>query len=237
MCGGEGTRLRSVVADRQKTMAEANGKPFLEILLDWAAGQGVVRFVLCTGYKSDQVESYFRERRPDLDVAYSNEPSPLGTGGALHNALPLTDGGPVLVLNGDSICPLDLSSFAAYHARSGGAASLAVVDPGVRRDGGFIDLDPSGRILSFDERDYRAGRALNAGVYLFERAALAAIPPGRSSLEKDVLPSLVERRVYARLVREPLYDIGTPDRWRDFQAALAAGQVFAPLSARHVLEN
>lgn len=219
LCGGLGTRLRSAVPGRQKTMADIDGKPFLEIVLDWAAGHGVRRFVLCTGYKGEQVEEFFRGRRRDLDLVFSPEASPLGTGGAVRNCLPLLGGGRALILNGDSLCPLDLQAFAAFHEKNAGAASLAVVDPGARRDGGFIDVGAEGRVLSFEEREHRPGRALNAGVYLFEPAALAAIPAGPNSLEKDVLPALTERGVFASLVPEALYDIGTPERWRAFQDA------------------
>lgn len=219
LCGGLGTRLRTAVPGRQKTMADVDGKPFLEIVLDWAAGHGVRRFVLCTGYKSEQVEEFFRGRAKNLDLVYSPEESPLGTGGAVRNCLPLLGGRRALILNGDSLCPLNLKAFGDFHEKSGGAAALAVVAPGARRDGGFIEIEAGGRVSSFEEREPRPGRALNAGVYLFEPEALAAIPSGPSSLEKDVLPGLIARGVFASLVPEALYDIGTPERWRAFQDA------------------
>lgn len=219
LCGGLGTRLRAALPGRQKTMADVSGKPFLEIVLDWAAGHGVRRFILCTGYKGEQVEEFFRGRRGELDLAFSPEASPLGTGGAVRNALPLLPDRRALVLNGDSLCPLDLRAFAAFHEKTAGAASLAVVEPGERRDGGFLEIGADHRVLSFGEREHRPGRALNAGVYLFEPEALAEIPEGPSSLEKDVLPGLTGKGVFASLVPEPLYDIGTPERWKTFQDA------------------
>lgn len=225
LCGGLGTRLRSVVSDRQKTMARVGEKPFLEILVDWAASHGVKRFILCTGYKGDEVEEFFRSKRRDLDIVFSPEAAPLGTGGAVKNGLALLGDRPALILNGDSFCPLDLTAFHDFHRKSAGAASLAAVEPGNRRDGGFLELGPDGRVLSFDEREYRPGRALNAGVYLLEPAALASIPSGPSSLEKDVLPRLLDRRVFASVVSAPLFDIGTPDRWREFQDAYNSGSL------------
>jgi len=225
LCGGLGTRLRSVVSDRQKTMASVGGKPFLEILLEWAAGHGVKRFILCTGYKGEQVAEHFRAGRKDLDLVISPEESPLGTGGAVKNALPALGAGPALILNGDSFCPLDLTALREFHRKSGGAASLAAVEPGARRDGGFLELGPGGRVLSFDEREYRPGRVLNAGVYLLEPEALASIPSGASSLEKDVLPRLLDRRVFASTVSAPLFDIGTPERWQKFQDAYTSGSL------------
>ena len=222
LCGGLGTRLRSVVSDLQKTMAPVDGKPFLDILLGWAAGHGVKRFVLCTGYLGDQLEESFRGGRAGLDVVFSREESPLGTGGAVRNALPLLDGRAALLLNGDSFCPLDLAAFHAFHVKSAGVASLAVVAPQARRDGGFLDLGPGGRVASFEEREHRPGRVLNAGVYLLEPSALASILAGPCSLEKEVLPKLLDRGVFASTVAAPLYDIGTPERLKEFQAAYSS---------------
>ena len=51
LAGGRGTRLRSVVADIPKPMADVNGRPFLAYLLDDLAAQGVRRCVLAVGYK------------------------------------------------------------------------------------------------------------------------------------------------------------------------------------------
>lgn len=225
LCGGLGTRLRPAVSDRQKTMARVGEKPFLEIVLDWAASHGVRRFVLCTGYKGEQIEDYFRSSRKDLDIAYSTETSPLGTGGAIRNCLPLLGGQSALILNGDSFCPLDLTAFHDFHTKSAGAASLAVVEPGPRRDGGFLELGDGGRVLSFEEREYRPGRVLNAGVYLLSPEALDSIPAGACSLEKDVLPNLLDRRVFAWTASTPLFDIGTPQRWREFQDAYTSGSL------------
>ena len=224
LCGGLGTRLRSVVADRQKTMARIGEKPFLEILIDWATGHGVRRFVLCTGYKGEQVSEFFGRARPGVEIVLSPEANPLGTAGAVRNCLPLLGAGPALVLNGDSFCPLDLPAFHRFHVKNAGSASLAVVEPGTRRDGGFLNLDARSRVLSFDEREYRPGRMLNAGVYLLEPSALAAIPPGPCSLEKEVLPGLIPQGVFAFAAPAPLYDIGTPERLREFQDAYSASR-------------
>src|SRR5208282_6490056 len=99
LCGGLGTRLRSVSDGRQKTMVEIGDKPFLEILIDWAAGYGLHRFILCTGYQGQQVRDYFEKRSKGLEISFSHEDEPLGTAGALKHCLGLLHAGPVLVLN------------------------------------------------------------------------------------------------------------------------------------------
>src|SRR5512133_1369846 len=93
LCGGLGTRLRSVVSDIPKPMAPVKNKPFLEyILANLCKSNTVSRFVLCVGYKYEQIESYFGNSFNGIPVSYSIEDTPLGTGGAIVKSLPIVDG-------------------------------------------------------------------------------------------------------------------------------------------------
>jgi D-glycero-alpha-D-manno-heptose 1-phosphate guanylyltransferase len=109
LAGGKGTRLKSVVSDRPKPMAEVAGRPFLEWQLLYLRSLGIKRVILCTGYKGESVENHFDTRvEMGMEIMYSREDSPLGTGGAIRKALTLVRTDPFLVLNGDSFCPFDL---------------------------------------------------------------------------------------------------------------------------------
>lgn len=59
LAGGKGTRLRGVLDDRPKPMALIAGRPFMEWLLLMLRRQGIKRAVMCTGYRSETVESQF----------------------------------------------------------------------------------------------------------------------------------------------------------------------------------
>src|SRR5438045_1290207 len=102
LCGGPGTRLRPILADRPKSMAPISGTPFLQLLLDRLRSQGVSDVILGTGYMAEKIEGYFDcGNKSAMCIRYSKEDEPLGTGGALKLAEPLISD-PVLVLNGDS---------------------------------------------------------------------------------------------------------------------------------------
>lgn len=60
LAGGLGTRLRSVVSDRPKVLAEVGGRPFIVYLLDQIAAAGIEELVLCTGYLGHQVKGASR---------------------------------------------------------------------------------------------------------------------------------------------------------------------------------
>lgn len=224
LCGGQGTRLRAVLADSPKPMAEIGGKPFLERLVEYVSGFGFRRFVFCVGYGASVIRSYFRKIR-GLEAVFSEEPRPLGTGGALRYCEPLISSGAALVMNGDSFCPVDLRDLVSFQDRHGGMASLVLVEEESRRDGGFAALDPEGRIVSFAEKaEGGRGKYFNAGIYVFGRTVLRDfIPEGRAvSLEREVLPALMSGGVFGYPTRRPLYDIGTPERLERFRKAYPA---------------
>ena len=116
LVGGKGTRLKSVVSDRPKPMAEIAGKPFLEWILLGLQDRGVIRVVLCSGYMPEFIEDYFGDGTDlEMQVSYSVDPYPLGTGGAVLRALEHVSNTPILVLNGDSYCDFDIEYLKGMH--------------------------------------------------------------------------------------------------------------------------
>jgi NDP-sugar pyrophosphorylase family protein len=151
-----------------------------------------------------------------LQLAYSFEQTPLGTGGALRNARNLVSGHDVLALNGDSFCDVDLEALVAIHQKSAAAVTLSVLYRADRKQAGAIEVDESGRVVSFESRPSAATPGLiNAGVYALRRDVLDEIPADRKvSLEEEVLPSLVERsQLFAYRVDGRFIDIGTPETY------------------------
>ncbi|MDW8464053.1 MAG: NTP transferase domain-containing protein [Geminocystis sp.] len=86
LAGGLGTRLRQMVNDVPKPMAPINGKPFLEYLLRYLNSQGIRRVVLSVGYMKEKIVDHFGSRFMDMEIVYSVEEEPLGTGGAIVRA-------------------------------------------------------------------------------------------------------------------------------------------------------
>src|SRR6266436_1070417 len=59
LAGGLGTRLRPLVNEVPKPMAPINGRPFLELLLEYWIDQGVRRFVISVGYLAGRIREHF----------------------------------------------------------------------------------------------------------------------------------------------------------------------------------
>ena len=127
LCGGEGLRLRSITAGAPKSMAGIGDRPFLELLLKQLQRNGFERVILAVGYQRDVIRKHFGERACGLEVAYSAEASPLGTGGALRNAAGVVRSEGALIMNGDSYTDVNLRQFVTDHQASGADASIVVV--------------------------------------------------------------------------------------------------------------
>ena len=108
LAGGLGTRLRRVVSDRPKVMAEINGKPFITYLLDQLIKMGFGRVIICTGYMANVVEDFIGAKYRNLYVDYSREETPLGTAGAIKLAGKIIDTEYCMVMNGDSFIDFDV---------------------------------------------------------------------------------------------------------------------------------
>ena len=215
LAGGLGTRLRSVVSDRPKVMAEVSGRPFMAYLLDQLADAGVKHVVLCVGYKGELVREALGSSYREMHLLYSQEVSPLGTGGALRLALPLLKMDTTLVMNGDSYCAANLPAFATWHAARQSPASLLLIQTDDTRRFGRVDDDEQGRILSFQEKADTSGPGwINAGLYLLQRPFLETLPSDRAvSIEREIFPAWIGRGLHGYRSEGRLWDIGLPESY------------------------
>lgn len=220
LCGGQGTRLRSVVGDRPKGLADIAGRAFLDILVDALLAQGFRRLVLCTGYGAEQIEQHFA-RRTGAELLFSVEQKPLGTGGALRHALHLVRADTFAVVNGDSFCRVEYADLFRLHQRTRAAASVVLTPATERTDVGFAEVAADGRVVSFNEKQARAP-LVNAGIYVLARQLIERQPAGAAfSLERELLPQAIRAGTcYGHVVPGPLVDIGTPERYAAAQVSL-----------------
>jgi NDP-sugar pyrophosphorylase family protein len=193
-------------------MAPVAGVPFLQLLLEDLKAQGIGEVILGTGYLADQVEAFFRDgEKFGLQVRYSQEDEPLGTGGAIKLAEPLLSD-PVVVLNGDSFVEWSLAATRRLFARKDASVVMILqAVPDVARYGS-VAIERDGRVTDFVEKGKRAGAGLiNAGVYLLRKEIVAGLPAGVAvSLERDVFPGLLRGKVYGLVSGGLFIDIGVP---------------------------
>lgn len=229
LAGGLGTRLRDAVPDLPKPMAPINGRPFLELQIDYWINQGIRKFILSVGYKAELIINHFGGDYRGASIDYAIEETPLGTGGGLLlAAAKQTATTPILVLNGDTFfeVPLDKMTSFHYSRQSDWTFALFRADENGRYLGMRVAED--GRIESL--RSGNAGeicRLANGGVYLVDPAILdiCVYKAGdKASLESDIINGLISRgaRLYGIECHGRFIDIGIPEDYHRAGEFLAA---------------
>jgi D-glycero-alpha-D-manno-heptose 1-phosphate guanylyltransferase len=225
LAGGLGSRLRPVVSDCPKALANIGERPFLTYLFDQLVAAGAKDVVLCTGYLGDQIRMIFGKSYDTLRLNYSQESTALGTAGALRLALPLFNSNPVLVMNGDSYCDANIREFWFWHGRRQSNATLLLTKIFDTERFGQVMVDADGKVTDFEEKSSRQGPGwINAGIYLLNRDLLEEIPPNRPvSLEREIFPAWIGRGLYGFQSEARFIDIGTPEAYAGAQSFFAAG--------------
>jgi len=213
LAGGLGTRLRPVVSDKPKILADICDRPFITFLLDQLVMADIRDVVLCTGYMADEVYEKLGDAYKSLNLTYSKEDTPLDTGGALRLALPYIKSNIALVMNGDSFVNVKFADYIDWFFKKKCPASLLLANVSDTRRFGKVLVDENGRLFSFKEKgsDSISGW-INAGVYLIKKSLIETIPKGTPfSLEREFFPKLVDQGLYGFQFEGEFIDIGTPE--------------------------
>ncbi|MDD5052051.1 MAG: nucleotidyltransferase family protein [Sulfuricurvum sp.] len=213
LAGGFGTRLQSVIKDIPKAMADINGKPFLWYLLIFLQKWGVTKVIISVGYKQAFIKEYFKNSFLEMEIVYSSEEKPLGTGGAIKKALAYTVEKAVLVLNGDTFFDFSLVELYEKHKSQSSKITLGLKPMQNFDRYGSVEVDDS-IITSFEEKKFKKFGLINAGAYLIDNDLFDTfdIDEERFSFEKDFLEKYLHRiKPTAYLCDGYFVDIGVPE--------------------------
>lgn len=221
LAGGMGTRLRSIVSDLPKPMANIQADPFLVYVLRNLVRQGISDVILSVGYKHEAIIGYFGDNFENLRIHYCIEEEPLGTGGAIRMALNQVPTQHAFVLNGDTLAILDYRQMLKAHTHSGTPLSMALkrVDD-ISRYGEVI---MSGRkIAAFREKEQSGPGLINVGVYLLNSGLFDGLElPRNFSFENDFLrPNLLSLAPEAFITEGYFIDIGVAEDYFRAQTEL-----------------
>ena len=214
LAGGFGTRLKSVVKNKPKCLADVNGKPFLSLLIQNLIKQGLNDFIFSLHYQSDQIIKFINNESKDLfnkcKVRYLVEPEPLGTGGAIAyviNNLNISDN--FLVINSDTWigCGIDKLSKSMY------PSILTVFLKNTYRYG-KLEINSKNFITKFKEKECESQGYINAGAYHLSKKNFKLIKKRIFSIENDLFPMIKDLK--AVKVETSFMDIGIPSDYKNF---------------------
>lgn len=216
LAGGFGTRLRQVVKDVPKPMADINGKPFLHYLIQNLKDSGIKKIIISTGYLKEKISEYFSDNYLDLEIAYATEDKPLGTGGAIKNSLRFCDqNSDILVLNGDSFLQFNLEDFIKNHKGQKMSMVLRKMDDCSRY--GRVIFDENNIVTNFEEKSAeKKSGFINGGIYLLKCNLFAEFDlPEVFSFESDFLAKKLDKLKPKALLSDGYFiDIGIPDDYK-----------------------
>jgi mannose-1-phosphate guanylyltransferase len=148
---------------------------------------------------------------------YAVEPEPLDTAGAIrfaadHAGIDDT----FVVVNGDVLTDLDVSSLIAFHRSKKAEATIhltPVEDPSAY---GVVAIDADGLVERFVEKPAPGtapSNLINAGTYVLEPSVLQRIETGRKvSIEREIFPLIVaDGRLFAMATDDYWIDTGRPE--------------------------
>jgi mannose-1-phosphate guanylyltransferase len=245
LAAGKGTRVRPLTQVLPKPMIPILGKPVMEYLVEELARHGFDQIMVNTSHLANYLESYFNDgRRWGVEIGYSFEgyihdgdviAKPVGSAGGMRR---IQDFGgffddTFLVVCGDAIIDLDLTTAVRKHWQSGAVASIVVahVDRSQVPNYGVVVCDDQGRITEFQEKpsvDEAKSNLVNTGIYIFEPSVLDLVPAGiEYDIGSQLFPAILEAKLPFNAIDLPFnwIDIGRLSDYWEANQRLMSGQL------------
>lgn len=221
LAGGLGTRLKNAVKDVPKPMAPIGSLPFLAYLFQYLSKFPITKAILAVGHKHESILSYFGNHYQGIAIEYAIENQPLGTGGAITNALKLAKNKSIFLLNGDTFFKVDLIQLLHHHKQSNAELTLALKPMKHFDRYGTVETRGS-QIIKFNEKKAVKQGFINGGVYVIDKQSFESLGlPTKFSFEKEVLEKeTVHWNMQALICQNYFIDIGIPEDYAKAQEEL-----------------
>src|SRR3990170_246299 len=127
MAGGEGSRLRPLTSNLPKPMMPLANRPMMEHIVSLLKDHGFDDIVVTVAFLPQAIRTYFGDGSEfGVRMVYATEETPLGTAGSIRNAMDELDE-PFLVISGDVLTDIDLSSIVKAHDENQALATIGLV--------------------------------------------------------------------------------------------------------------
>jgi mannose-1-phosphate guanylyltransferase len=241
LAAGEGTRLRPLTLEVPKVLLPIGGVPLICYTLAWLRRYGISQVVINLHYLGEKIRQFLGDgSRFGVEIIYSPEETLLGTAGGVKNMERLLASKSrslapnpqpsvphsFVVVYGDNLTDLDLSTMVSFHRAKKALATLALFQATDPQEVGIVKLDKEDRVVSFVEKPKSPtpnpqppATFANAGIYILQRECLDYIPgQGFIDFARDIFPRVIELGlpIYGYRLRsgDYLIDIGTPEKYR-----------------------
>ena len=203
LSGGRGKRLRPITDYVPKPLLTLNNIPLIEWQIKYCKKFGIKEFVICTGYKTEQIENYLKKKNNlDVKISFSIEKIPLGTAGAIKKAGIFIKDKSFFVLNGDVITNLNMNKLKTK------LNSIATIS--LRTNYGVLDVSKD-KVKKFNEKKNIDQLLMNAGIYYLSKNILKDLPK-KGNIETTTFPKYAKlgKLYHVKFKNVIFYSIDSP---------------------------
>ena len=183
LAGGRGKRLRPITDYVPKPLISIKNIPIIEWQIKYLKKFGISEIIICSGYKTEMIENYLKNKKLGIKITFSIENKPLGTGGAIKKAGKKIRDKSFLVINGDTITNIDLKK---VMKKENSIASIQL-----RTKFGILQTEQN-KIIKFDEKKEIKNIWMNAGIYNLKKETIKKLPTV-GDIEKTLFPAYAKK--------------------------------------------
>ena len=183
LAGGRGNRLRPITDYVPKPLISIKNIPIIEWQIKYLKKFGISEVIICSGYKTEMIENYLKNKKLGIKITFSIENKPLGTGGAIKKAGKKMKDKSFMVINGDIITNIDLEKLLK---KENSIASIQL-----KTNFGILQTDKD-KIIKFDEKKEIKKLWMNAGIYHLNKESIKELP-NVGDIEKTLFPDYAKK--------------------------------------------
>ena len=183
LAGGRGKRLRPITDYVPKPLISIKNIPIIEWQIKYLKKFGISEVIICSGYKTEMIENYLKNKKLGIKITFSIENKPLGTGGAIKKAGKKIKDKSFIVINGDIITNIDLEKLMK---KENSIASIQL-----KTNFGILQTDKD-KIIKFDEKKEIKKIWMNAGIYHLNKESIKELP-NVGDIEKTLFPDYAKK--------------------------------------------
>jgi len=185
--------------------------------LDYLIKQEIENVILAVGFKYEPIKAFFGDQYRSLHIDYSIEDEPLGTGGAIQEAIQHSNSEEVFVLNGDTLFEIDLKILGDHFRSADATLAIALKHLENFDRYGTVEINPSNQIVNIKEKQPVSSGFINGGIYLLNKKLFDREFPSVFSFERELMEKYHEQdKFYGIPFDDYFIDVGIP---RDYERA------------------
>ena len=218
LAGGPGTKLKDHKG-KPAALIPINSGTIIEHTISHLHKFGIQNIIICLNKSDNQIKKLLGDgSKYSINITYSEESEPLGTGGALKKAAKLIPDQPFLVIHSDLLTDINIDEFIDFHNQNELKATVAIKPRPGKMSYGRVFIQGS-KVVDFQEPKKETAISLvNTGIYLFDHSCLKMLPKQKTfQLEDTLIPQLIkDQQISAYTFQGIWYDVTDP---KDYEEA------------------